>query len=76
MDHTPLKGIEYYSGWEKTLDKKRAVKGSSPAIAGAFSHMQIKGRSRDWMPSRGPRRGSKETARVDAALRGRRIHAS
>lgn len=69
MDHRPVQGIEYYSGWEKTLDKKLAAKERSRGNARIFCHMLQSGRWQDWTPYRPPRSRSEATARVDAAMR-------
>ncbi len=71
MDHRPVKGIEYYSGWEKTLDKKLAVKERSRGNARIFCHMLLSGRIADWTPYRRPRSRAEATARVDAAMKER-----
>ncbi len=72
MDHRPVQGIEHYSGWEKTLDRKAAVKERSRGNARIFCYMYKKGRWRDWMPYRRPRSSADAAARVDAAMKGRR----
>ena len=71
MDHRPVKGIEYYSGWEKTLDKKLAAKERSRGNARIFCYMVRKGRWRDWTPYRPPLSRAEATARVDAVMRER-----
>ena len=69
MDHRPVQGIEYYSGWEKTLDKKLAVRERSRGNARIFCFMFKKGRWRDWTPYRRPLSRAEATARVDAAMK-------
>lgn len=71
MDHRPVKGIEFYSGWEKTLDKKLAAKERSRGNARIFCHMFKKGRWRDWAPYRRPLSRAEATVRVDDATRER-----
>ena len=53
LDHRPVKGIEYYSGWEKSLDKKLARQGAqSRQCKDLLPHVARKADLRDWMPYR------------------------
>lgn len=55
MDHRPVQGIEYYSGWEKTLDKKLSKVKRQRWHAKLFCHMVKKGTPERWVPCRFPR---------------------
>ncbi len=71
MDHRPVKGIENYSGWEKTLDKKLGAKERSRGNSRIFCYMLRKGRWRDWTPYRRPLSRAEATAKVEDAMRER-----
>ena len=50
MKHTPVKNIEHKSGWEKTLDKKLAVRVRKRYNARLCCVMQRQGKAAEWTP--------------------------
>jgi len=50
MEHKPVRGIEYRSGWEKTLDRKLAKTKRQYYFSNRFCDMVKKGTPENWTP--------------------------